>query len=566
MTRTRALQIAFGVLALAYVVAHVAALYTDAANWDEFALLRRAQDSLQTGVLQSGGRPGLAVLPLMPFVDDCTHVMDVVHATRIAWAFITFALLGGVFVLLRIATRRTSTSFYAAAIGTASLALLPLFLRWSLQVRTDQPAVAAALWAGVALFASQKRWWLAAVGGALAATGYLCSQKAVYIVALVGVLLAGDWYIGRDFDWRREAKRVAAAVAGGIVTLLVYRVVVQAMFVPPDTVSLDEGMNRFRWYKMILHYRLYRDIVPTAIPHVALIGLVFAAALHAFRRSTTERRPLLVALVVGLLGIAVGRFHTASFPYFWITIGVFPATTIALGYAGIRELLPRAHLAVIALAWLLMIVLAVRYRAETLADTQAVQRDSFGFVERLPASMRGFNTDGGLICRRDPDPLPVFLGQHVQARFFGKNGPAYAEKFVAEHRTRPVAFIVRSNRVGFPGPVKTFWETHYVLYRAAVWLAGQPIAGARDTRLDLDLVMNGRYRWQAGDGRITVDGTPLAPGDTIELTAGAHAVTIASDRADGMLVLAVDEPPGPIAPFYDKLPMLELSGVRRSWW
>lgn len=568
MTRVRAIQLALGLLALAYATSHVIALFTDGVVWDEYAFLQRARESLATGSLQSGGRPGLAVMPALPFVAGCEDVMSVARGMRLLWSAITFALLGGLFMLLRLATRRTTWSWHTAALGTACLALVPVFLRWSLQVRTDQPAIAAALWAGVAVMASRDRWWLAAVGGALAATGFLCSQKAIYVIALVGVIAVGDLYIERGFAWRRELRRFAAAAGGGAVVLGLYHVLVRMFFVAPTMVSLDAGIDLFTWYRFLLRFRMYRDIVPTVLPHLGLLVLVFFAALHAFRRDTPARRALLVALVIVLLGVAVGRFHTASFPYFWMTIGLFPACAIAIGYAGICELLPRAHVPVTALAWLMLVVLAVKYRAETLDDTQRIQRDTFAFAERMPAELRGYNTDGGLLCRGDPDPLPSFFGVHIARRFSGAEGEAYMAQFLREHRSRPIAFVVRTGRVKFPRPVEEFWDSHYVRYNYSLWLAGQAISGARDTTVELDVLVTGRYRWISRDGsRVVVDGKELAPEQELQLAAGKHAVSIGSSAADGMLVLAIAEPPGPTGPpFYDPLLVRELGGWRRDWW
>jgi hypothetical protein len=356
-------------------------------------------------------------------------------------------------------------------------------------------------------------------------------------------------------------------VVGGVVMLVLYQIVARALFSAPYAQSFDQGLDLFRWLRHVLRFRLYRDIVPAVIPHIVLLAVILIAALRAFRRDTAERRPLLLALVVALLGVAIGRFHTASFPYFWITIGLFPACTIAIGYAGIRELLPRVHAVVIAAAWLVMLAMAVRYRVETLDDTQAIQRESFGLVERLPGHLRGFNTDGGLVCRADPKPLPAFFGTTITQAFYGANGDAFTASFLAEHRSRPIAFIVRSNRVNFPDRVKAFWDTHYVPYRAAVWLAGRTIIGPRDAKVDVDILVAGRYRWLPRNAaRIVIDGTELASDQVVELAAGPHVATIASPLADGMLVLVVDEPPGTTAPFYDRAPVLELSGVRGRWW
>lgn len=560
------------VLAAAYAIAHLAALFTDSFNWDELALLHRAQHALLTGQLQAGGRPGLGVLAVIPFVDGCEDHMVLARTVRLAWAGFTLALLAGLFVFLRIATRRSAGAWHAAALGTAALALVPLFLRWSLQVRTDQPAVAAVLWGGVALLASRDRRSLAVLAGALVALGYLFSQKAIYVAALVGVVALGDLYIERAFAWRREAVRAVGFVVGAVAVLALYAVIVPRLYAPPRVMSLDAGLDLFRWYRYVLRFRLYGAIVPAVIPHLVLLALIFFAALRAFRDDGPERRPLLVALVVLVLGVAVARFHTASFPYFWITIGVFPATAIAIGWAGVRDVVGRLHLPLALVLWGLMIALAVKYRAETLRDTQRPQAETFALLDRhAPPAWRGFHPDGALVCRRDPSPFPVYLGQHITSRFGGNDQARKVRAFLDEFSSRPVAFLVRTPRMAaFPSAINQFWQAHYVPYVGSVEVAGRRVEGPAGTRLQAELLIAGTYRWWVPGGvrgRIAIDGRRLAHGETIALAAGAHAIELVDAVAGGTLALALDAPPrAAAAPFYDGDALAELSSVRRTWW
>ncbi len=566
----RSAYVLLGLLAVAYAVTHIFASSSDAANWDELALLRRAQEAAITGDLQTGGRPGMGVIALLPIVDGCTSVVNVVDTARLVWAIATFALLGGLFELLRRATRRSPYAWHTAALGTALLAFVPVFLRWSLQIRTDQPAIAAAVWAGVALLASRERFAWAILGGALAATGYLFSQKALYIVALAGVVTAGDLYIAKELDWRREARRAAGFVAGAIAVVGAYKVITPMLWSTPGEMSLDAGFDLLNWYRFILRYRLYPAMVTSLLPHIALLSLILIAAIRAFRRDTEQRRPLLVALVIALLGIGVGRFHTASFPYFWITLGVFPATAIAMGWNGIRELLPRAHVPIAAATWLALLVLGARYRAETLRDTQYAQRATYGLIdEHVPTALKGFSADGALVCGRGLQPLPVFFGHDISERFSGANGPRYTEDFIQRFRTIPIAFMVQSRVSTFPEVVKKFWSDHYVPYSAAVSLAGHTFTGATNSQHTFDLLVAGRYRWLPGAtaARISIGGTLVTAGDAIELVAGAQTAELLDPVTDGKLVFAIDAPPGPTdLPFYDATQIQELLGNRRSWW
>ena len=54
--------------------------------------------------------------------------------------------------------------------------LLPAFLEWSLQVRSDHIALVGATWGGVALLASRRRPALAVCAGLCFGIGWLSSQ------------------------------------------------------------------------------------------------------------------------------------------------------------------------------------------------------------------------------------------------------------------------------------------------------------------------------------------------------------------------------------------------------
>jgi hypothetical protein len=137
--RRRALRWLLAGALVLLLAARVAAAFTANVNWDEFALLHLADASHVSGVLQTGGRPGLAVLAVW--------IAQLAPAARGRWR--------------------------DAALGVALLALLPAFLESSLQVRTDQIGLAGGAWGGAALLASRQRPALALAAGALFATGFL---------------------------------------------------------------------------------------------------------------------------------------------------------------------------------------------------------------------------------------------------------------------------------------------------------------------------------------------------------------------------------------------------------
>jgi hypothetical protein len=287
----------------------------------------------------------------------------------------------------------------------------------------------------------------------------------------------------------------------------------------------------------------------------------------AYRGRTAHLRPVLVALAVAAVGLAVGAFHAAAFPYFWMTLGLFPASAIALGWPGIAAMSPRAGKLIAIGLWGCLLLVAIPYRREVLEDTQAVQRDTFAFIERsFDPTARGFNADGGLFCRRDPEPFPVYLREQVEREFGGPDGDRRADLFIADFRSRPVAFIVDDFLLDpFPARVREFWSAHYVPYYGAASVAGRRLLGRAGSQVEVDIIVPGDYRW-SGPGSISVDGVQVNAGATIRLAIGGHATMLVEDAPGGVLTLALAEPPRPSGtPFHAWAPIAEIGGERLEW-
>ena len=114
-------------------------------------------------------------------------------------------------------------------------------------------------------------------------------------------------------------------------------------------------------------------------------------------------------------------------------------------------------------------------------------------------------------------------------------------------RQRPVTFMVQSFRLNqFPIELRRFWAEHYQPYRASVFVAGRKLEGARGETGDLALIVPGRYRWLplAGPQPLTIEGRLVPPGGILALERGSHTVRFVEDVPGGILVLALEEPPG----------------------
>src|SRR5262245_4050525 len=245
----------------------------------------------------------------MPFVRDCRNSVEAVVAARSLWLALSVAYLAGVFALVAQFRRDGEAGWPSAAVAVALLACVPVFMRWSLQVRTDQPAVMFAGWGGAALLAarSHRRPWLGIASGVLFALGILCSQKAGYIGGLASILFGAS--LARERDslrvWRREAFLLAAAAAAFVVTLAAYFGIVSIFFRPPRVATLEGQLDTFAYYRNVFGFRAYRAMLPTLGPQIWLGACAFVALIVSGRRVLTHRTALLTGWAVAFLGLAI---------------------------------------------------------------------------------------------------------------------------------------------------------------------------------------------------------------------------------------------------------------------
>jgi hypothetical protein len=546
------------VMAIAVLLGvRVAAVFTVAVHWDEFALFNNARLTAETGQLQAGGRPGLASVLLLPFVADCGDEVDVIRRARVLWLAFTFALLAGFAALIAQLQSDPRRRQGDALLGVALLAAVPAFLEWSLQVRTDQIAVAAGLWGGVALLTSRRRPPIAVAAGLLFGLGYLASQKLVYVAALAVLLAVGQLARLREFRPRREATRSSLALAGFALAFAAWRLAMASAFGVPESHAsqqvmtpavVNRGLSVFEFYRHTIGYSQYRAMLPTLAPHFLLLAALAAASILAVRRATIARGALALAWAVLLLGLAVGGFHAGAFFYFWMTLGLFPAAAFATARGPIQTLLrPAAAPLVVAGWWLLLLLPGLVTLGLMLNDTQSVQRESLAFVHRnFTKADAGFHPESAPFCRPGIPPIPTHFSETIYRRFAGPEREANAAQMIRTFESRPIKFIVQSFRLNqFPVELRRFWAENYQPYRASVFVAGRHLAGTRGSSHEFGLIVPGAYRWlpMTGPQPVRIDGRLVAAGEVVRLEPRAHTADFVEDVPGGVLVLAVQDPP-----------------------
>jgi MFS family permease len=548
---------ALGLAVGLFVALRIAAAHQTAGNWDEFGLLEASSRTHETGVLHSGGRPGLAQLLVLPLVADCDDEIAVLWHARLLWVFITIAFIAGVGVLAMQLQPDRDRRRGDALLAVGLIAMVPEFLEWSIQVRTDQIALAGGVWGGVALLASYRRPAFALAAGLLFCVGFLSSQKLIYVAALMGLLALGQLGLARSLRPGREAIRVvlcATAFAVGFLvahSLMAQKVELASNHSAMSSALIQSGMSSFDFYRNTIGWTQYRAMLPSLVPHIILLIALAAATYRALHRSRPLHPTVKFAWFILILGVSVGLFHAGAFFYFWMTLGVFPALAFAIARQPLCDLLPdpsRVQGVAIAAFWLILAAPGLIEMIVLLEDTQSVQRSSLDFVRHnFKREDAGFQPESALFCRGEGQPLPLYYSMSIWQEFGRENSEANQENLIQRFRNEEVHFLVQSFRLNqFPVSIRRFWAENYQPYLASVFVAGRQLEGGAGTRSAFELITPGPYRWlpRSGPQPVEVDGKPIRPGEIVHLQPGEHTASFSEDGTGGMLVLALSEPPG----------------------
>ncbi len=561
---------------LLLVAIRVATTWTESVNWDEFAAFHSASWSLSSGELHAGGRPGLAILALLPFVADCEDEVTVIRRARLLWLGFSFAAIAGLAALLVQLRPASSRRWLDALLGTALVAWVPAHLVWSIQVRSDQIALAGALWGAVALLASRRRPLLAVLAGVLFALGILASQKAIYVGALAVLLAAGDLWCRDGLSFTRDSRRALLCASSlGMVVVGFYALVPSVFDSQATPAAATESvaqlaakhagsryrfqMSVFDYYRETIGFRHYVEMLPTLLPHLALLCLLLVASVRQLRDRRVPEDQLVLAWCVLALGFAVCIFHAGAFPYFWMTLGLFPAVALILALPSIEDVLrplrPSLRTVLVVVFWGVLGVPGAYQLVALLENTQQVQRESFAFAHRnFDREETGFHAETGLFCRDDPRRFPPYFSQKID-HIFGPRARCMtcAPDFIEEFQEKQVKYVVASYRLNqFPRLVRDFWQDNYIPYLGSVMVAGRRLAPSSEEQ-SFELVVDGDYLWlpSTPPALIEIDGVEVATGQRVRLQRGRHKASFDSSDAPGVLVLAMGEPPqAPLKPFY----------------
>jgi hypothetical protein len=511
------------------------------------------------------------VLALLPFVRGCADELASLNAARLLWLAFAIAQLAGIAALAALSQPDASRRRGDAATAVALFALVPAYLEYGIQVRTDPLALAAATWGAVALVASRRRLALAALAGALVGCGYLASQKAYYLAAAGVTLAIADALRRRERELGFAALRGMLALASYFAVVALQRAWSSAHFELPErsaarslVPSADfvlRGFSHFEFFRNTIGWTQVLGWLPYLVPHALLLAGLCIAGLRALRVSDASNRndvataestrgALATSAALLALGAAVLLFHGSRFAYFWLSFGCFPALALAhaRGFAldALAETARARRLVVISIASILALQ-AGWHSLGMLRDTQAVQRASLDFVHRnfAPADT-GFLPESALYCQAPPERLPAYFSQDLFRHFAGPARAKNSSALEARFRRVQVKYLVHSFRLQqFPEELRSFFAENYQPYFGSVSVAGRRFEGSRGDRADFELIVSGDYRW-IPFGRaaaLTLDGRRVEAGDVLSLGAGAHSAAFPEDATQGLLVISLADPP-----------------------
>jgi hypothetical protein len=553
----RRVQAAFWALLAVVGAARLVAVFTLNINWDEFALLQRAVTAARTGEIVGGGRPGLATLVLVPFAAACRNAVHTLVQARLLWTGMVVAAVIAFWFLLRAVLRPSPHRWAAVATGVGLWFLAPPFLHSSTQVRTDQPAILFGLLGGVALLASRRRTVWALLAGGLFGTGFLFSQKLLYVGGLVAALAVGQLGILRDLVLRRDAIRAVLAAAAFLGVVMGYRALLASTAAAPTLLPVSGGLSTFEHYREIIGWQHYRQMSPVLVPQGIGIVALIVLTVDWIRHRTGYGPELITAWVVLVMGTAVVLFHAGRFIYFYMVLGLFPAAAGALVVnIGLHRLgTSRGREGFLTAVWVPLILIGVMHAGALTVQTQQHQAESLDFVERnFPPVARGFESRGAFACRPDPDPFPVRFYQTVRREFGAEDRAERIADLQSEFRGRPVEFMIMPVRHGYPDELYAFWSTRYVHYHGSVHAPGIRINGGSGWSGRFEVIVPGEYVWLADHGAgvpLDVAGLRVQAGGSVHLEEQGMVGLRLPAGGEGMFVLALPEPPAPdTTPFY----------------
>ena len=494
-------------------------------NWDEFyflELIHQYASGALTGRFQTFHVQLFAWLPALGW-----EVPDQVVAGRLvmavlatASAYLTYAIAG------RFVTRRGALFALLAYLSVSAV------IEHGSSFRVDPIVTFLCLLALFAILCRPGGLLGAALAGAAMALAALVTVKSVfYLVVIAGVF----WCLGHSLrDRAMLALPFAASFALAAIALFVFH---DATLAPQEAAGAGaflQGSASKAFFESVFPraFDLIWMLIPNPLFWLLLaqgVAVAWSVARKPGNRSGWEAYlPLVLALPV-----LTPILYRNAFPYFYPFILAPAAILVGLAFdkhrqgahksnavapAKLGSALVLAQCAILAFGTLSKLNDDTRVQRETIAAVRSIfpqpvpYIEGFGVLSDYPRNGFFMSSWGVENYRRAGQPVFAALVARNQPPFVLADAPSLYGALVP-------GVAVEQGRTFLPEDAR-FLQDNYIRHWGMLFVAGKHLDSSATS---FDIAVSGDYRLEA-DAALAIDGTPVAPRGTVNLSAGAHTL------------------------------------------
>jgi hypothetical protein len=404
----------------------------------------------------------------------------------------------------------------------ALLVVMTSLVEWAIEVRLD---MLTALFGFVSLlFLLNRR---VALAGALAGVSFLVSQKGTMYALAGGAALLGCLVIQRDGHRWRDVLVYAACVILPIGLYVACWSLIASFpsVVGPTfgqqtqlhalTTPVHDGPNFywFSWIQTLLRNPLFYIYVLWALGVLLTLG-----------RAQSPRETLLLfyGCTVALIVLSIQQ------PWMYMFVLIVPTAFVLHVYLFTRELAKPDSLLRRPVLWVCFVMLGLFWPLSGVPamvhDDPGPQRQTLELATALLQPGDRYFAGFQLLYRGDAHETALGMVDTNTARPIHSLTAAEHGAILERFQDEPIRFVVYTTVIddGVPEPVKQHLFRNYAPFWANVWIYAPQ---CQPTDSQVNLLFAGSYGIETEKpGRVLIDGQSYAPGDTVELGQGRHAI------------------------------------------
>ena len=483
---------------------------------------------------------GTELFRIATLASDSVIIMRAGRVLGLVAALVTMA---GIYLISR---ELWPQARYRLLVLVGALSYSNVFER-AFRIRTDTLALTFATGSLLFLIRSRRRRSHLLLSGALMGLSFLCTQKAVYLLAACfTALVVATWL---ESGWRRAFHDGLRYAIGWWAAFLAYAIwfggtgwwrVITMVLIGPRLVL--EGTASFSGLDMFIFQTLTRNLIPYAI---SLTGLVITLA-----RWKTATFPIRVALITTLIVTLLIFHHDQPWPYVFVWPQVFLCLWVIPIVDWVSErgwLAPNPAVLALTLLATLSLPRQIRYLKHTNTEQISVMVQAESLLEPRSTYFDGI----GMIVDRDiAGDYPGWWWDtptiaHIRAALRSRDASALKSVMDAH----PKLWILNYRMLIMSDIVQRMVAGGYVRISPVLLLSGIELkSGAQETAFACQWA--GQYRLFDQNGRpvagsVSIDGLP--PAEVVRIAPGLHRVRGPQTKADLFLLPADTRVDGPLA-------------------